>query len=166
MDLPNTYTSKNETGCCAIPNIQDWDNKQLDFKDKHFIRLHTKSFMYMPINMAKIMKQLNKIANSADAMLDARQVMILSRDLSPWQAEQMISVQKPIDGADNVMLSGTFLSKVFEGPYKEVKNWYQEMYAYAKSLGLSVKCLYFFYTTCPKCAKHYGHNYVIGLAKV
>jgi NMD protein affecting ribosome stability and mRNA decay len=23
-----------------------------------------------------------------------------------------------------------------------------------------------FYTTCPRCAKHYGRNYVVGVAKV
>jgi hypothetical protein len=26
--------------------------------------------------------------------------------------------------------------------------------------------MYFFYTTCPRCAKHYGKNYVVGVAKV
>jgi hypothetical protein len=26
--------------------------------------------------------------------------------------------------------------------------------------------LYFFYMTCPKCAKHYGKNYVVAVAKV
>jgi len=29
-----------------------------------------------------------------------------------------------------------------------------------------LKKLYFFYTTCPKCAKHYGKNYVIAFAEV
>jgi len=26
--------------------------------------------------------------------------------------------------------------------------------------------MYFFYTTCPTCAKHHGKNYVVGVAKV
>ena len=30
----------------------------------------------------------------------------------------------------------------------------------AKSKGLSVKKVYMWYTTCPKCAKKYGKNYV------
>ena len=25
---------------------------------------------------------------------------------------------------------------------------------------------YFYYTTCPKCAKKHGHNYVVGFAQV
>ena len=32
--------------------------------------------------------------------------------------------------------------------------------------GRTFDTLYFFYTTCPKCAKHYGKNYVVGIAKV
>jgi hypothetical protein len=30
----------------------------------------------------------------------------------------------------------------------------------------ALETLYFFYTTCPKCAKHYGKNYVVAVAKV
>jgi len=29
-----------------------------------------------------------------------------------------------------------------------------------------LETLYFFYKTCPCCAKHYGKNYVVGVAKV
>jgi hypothetical protein len=32
--------------------------------------------------------------------------------------------------------------------------------------GKSVKNYYFYYTTCPKCARKYGHNYVVVLAEV
>jgi len=35
-----------------------------------------------------------------------------------------------------------------------------------KSEGRMVKKVYFFYTTCPKCAKAYGKNYVVVLAQV
>jgi hypothetical protein len=116
--------------------------------------------------MAKIMKELHLVASTANATLPPEQAMILSRDISPWKAEQLYSVIKPIEGQDNVVLNGTYLSKVFEGPYKNAKNWYNEMFAYAKEQGKAVKKLYFYYTTCPKCAKHYGKNYVIGLAEV
>ena len=37
---------------------------------------------------------------------------------------------------------------------------------YAKQQGRTPVKTYFFYTTCPNCAKHYGKNYVIGLAQV
>lgn len=166
MSLPNTYTDRNETGCCAIPNITDWDNQEIVFDDKPFVRMHTRSFFYVPLNMSKVMTAIQALATEAKATMPPRDAMTLSRDLSPWKAEQLYAVRKPVEGADNVTLDGTFLSKVFEGPYQNAKKWYEEMQHYASSKDKSLEKLYFFYTTCPKCAKHYGKNYVIGLAKV
>jgi NMD protein affecting ribosome stability and mRNA decay len=40
------------------------------------------------------------------------------------------------------------------------------MKAYAGDRGEVAEKTYFFYTTCPRCAKHYGKNYVVAVAKV
>jgi hypothetical protein len=40
------------------------------------------------------------------------------------------------------------------------------MKSYVKAKGKALQKLYFFYTTCPKCAKKYGKNYVVLLAQV
>jgi len=32
--------------------------------------------------------------------------------------------------------------------------------------GRHLERLYFFYTTCPRCAKHYRKNYVVAVAQV
>lgn len=166
MTLPNTYTAKNETGCCAVPNVKDWDEKEVELKGKRFIRMHTRSILFMPLNMSKVMTDLQKLADDAGATMPPKEVMILSRDLSPWKAEQLYAVSKEVKGADNVTLSGTFLTKVFEGPYKNAESWYNSLQEFVKSRGKTVDKTYFFYTTCPKCAKHYGKNYVIGLAGI
>lgn len=166
MKLPNTYTSQNETGCCPVPNVEDWNDQEVTFENKQFIRLHTRSIFYVPLNMGSVMKRLQQMAAGADAEMPMEEAMVLSRDLSPWKAEQLYSVTKPVDGADNVVLSGTFLTKVFEGPYKEVGKWHELLKASVESKNRIMKNSYFFYTTCPKCAKHYGKNYVIGLAGV
>ena len=63
-------------------------------------------------------------------------------------------------------LSGTFLTKVFEGPYQDVGTWAEEMREYVKSKGRALKKMYFSYTTCPKCAKAYGKNYVVLFAQI
>jgi hypothetical protein len=63
-------------------------------------------------------------------------------------------------------MSGTFLTKVFEGPYRNARKWMNEMKAYVASKGKQIKRMYFFYTTCPKCAKVYGKNYTVLLAMV
>lgn len=156
MSLPNTYTEKNETGCCGEPNIGEWDNREIVFESKPFIRMYTRSFLFMPLNMGKIMTALQQTAEAANATMPREQAMILSRDISPWRAEQLYAVSTPVEAVDNVTLNGTFLTKVFEGPYSNAKQWYDALQAYASEKGKRVKNAYFFYTTCPSCAKHYG----------
>lgn len=166
MSRPNIYTSKNETGCCAVPDVAPWSDQEITLENQQFIRMYTKSFLFIPLNMGKVMRSLHQTAADADALLPAEQTLILSRDISPWKAEQLYAVSHTIADADNVTLSGTFLTKVFEGPYKNAKDWYKTLQDYARSKGKTVQQTYFCYTTCPKCAKHYGNNYVIGFAKV
>jgi hypothetical protein len=55
---------------------------------------------------------------------------------------------------------------VFEGPFSHARSWAEEMKRYVARHGRALDTLYFFYTTCPKCAKHYGKNYVVAVAKV
>ncbi len=54
---------------------------------------------------------------------------------------------------------------VFEGPYSRAGKWAGEMAALLKEQGRPLKKLYFWYTTCPKCAKVYGKNYVVLVAE-
>lgn len=164
MILPNTYTEKNETGCCAVPNIDSWNEKIVEFDRKRFIREYTKSVFFVPTNMDKVMRSLSETAAKAEALMPPAEAMILSRDLSPFKAEQLYAVSKEIPGADNVELSGSFATKVFEGQYKNAKSWHDELSKYVQSLGKKSSEIYLFYTTCPKCAQHYGKNYTIGLA--
>lgn len=166
MGIPNTYTDINETDCCAVPNVAEWDEREVTFDNKRFIRMHTLSFMYIPLNMSSVMTKLQKTAADANATMPPEQAMILSRELSPWRAEHLYAVTKPVEGADNITLSGTFLTKVFEGPFKDAGQWYKSMMDYTAGKGKSAVATYFFYTTCPNCAKHYGKNYIIGLANV
>jgi len=166
MLVPDTYTDVNETGCCAVPNIHDWNEKVVEFSNKRFIREYTKSVFFVPTNMDKVMSSLAETAVSAGALMPPDQAMILSRDLSPFKAEQLYAVSKEVPGADNVQLTGLFATKVFEGEYKNAKSWHQELAKYVASLGKKSSEIYLFYTTCPKCAEHYGKNYTIGLARI
>lgn len=166
MLLPDTYTEKNETGCCAIPNIEDWNEKIIEFNQKRFIREYTKSVFYVPTNMDKVMRSLSETATKAQALMPAEESMILSRDISPFKAEQLYAVSKEVPRADNVVLSGSFATKVFEGDYKNAKSWHEDLSKFVETLGKRSSESYFFYTTCPACAQHYGKNYTIGLARL
>ncbi len=166
MSIPATYTNRNETGCCAVPQLDGWDRATIDLSDQHFIRLHTRSVLHMPLNMAKVMASLQETAAKAESEMPPEHALILSRDLSPWRAEQLYSVSRPVEGADNVVLRGTFATRVYEGSYSEARAWVGDITDYVHGMDRTSQEIYFFYTTCPACAKHYGKNYVIALARL
>lgn len=58
------------------------------------------------------------------------------------------------------------MTKVFEGPYKDMGKWIRDMNSFVASKGKTAKKMFFYYTTCPKCAKVYGKNYVVILSEV
>jgi hypothetical protein len=153
-----------ETGCCPRFNPEPWDEKEIVFEDKLFLKDHVTSFLHIPLNFGRIMvKNMDKITQ-ADAL--APEPVLLSDEKSLWGADIYIAVEKEVPETKMVKISGTFLSKVFEGPYKNAGKWSKEMTDYVKSKASRIKKLYFFYTTCPKCAKYYGKNYVVILAQV
>jgi len=48
------------------------------------------------------------------------------KEVSPWKSELYFAVSKQVPEAENVPISGTFLSKVFEDPYSAVPEWMKE----------------------------------------
>lgn len=163
--LPKYDTSDNPTGCCPRFNPEGWDDQQLQFVEKPFVRATTRSFFHIPINMGSVFKKTFADIKKADAQSDT-DCIVLSRDLTPWYAEHYFAVTHQVPGYDMAPLSGTYLTKVFEGPYKDAPKWQSQMADFAAERGKEVERSYFFYTTCPRCAKEYGKNYVVGVAKV
>lgn len=92
--------------------------------------------------------------------------LLLAYDPSPWKSELYMSVLKDVSGGENVRLSGTFLSKVFDGPYKSVPEWIKEMEKYVSEKGMTMKKHYFHFAYCPKYSKKYGHNYAVCFPEV
>lgn len=155
---------QSETGCCPRFNPEPWEEKEVTWQDKLFLKDHVRSFLHIPLNLGKMMVKNMERINAAGAL--APEPLMLSDEKSLWGADIYIAVSKEVPGAKTERISGTFLSKVFEGSYKNAGKWVKEMQAYAKSKGKQIKKLYFFYTTCPACAKVYGKNYTVILAQV
>jgi len=155
---------QSETGCCPRFNPEPWNEKEITFQDKLFVKDHVRSFLHIPLNFGKVMVRNMEKIQAAEALVPMP--IMLSDENSLWGADIYIAVAKDVPGAKMARISGTFLTKVFEGPYKEIKKWIQQMKAYVKSKNKAFEKLYFFYTTCPKCAEYYGKNYVVILAKV
>ena len=153
-----------ETGCCLRFDPEPWDEKEITFEDKLFVKDHVISFLHIPLNFGKVMIRNMERIKQAEAL--SPEPVLLSDEKSLWGADIYISVNREVPGAEMAKISGTFLSKVFEGPYKNASKWAKEMTEYTKSKAGQIKKLYFFYTTCPKCAKFYGKNYTVLLAQV
>ena len=153
-----------ETGCCPRFDPDPWHDKEITWEDKLFLKSHVRSFLHIPLNMGRVMTRNMKIIESADAATP--ESLMLSDEKSPWKSDIYIAIDKEVTGAETVKVSGTFLTKVFEGGYRNTGQWINEMTTFVKDKGNEMKKLYFFYTTCPKCAKAYGKNYSVLLAEI
>lgn len=163
--LPKLNVENNETGCCPRFSPAPWNEKEFVFDDKLFLKASTINFFHTPLNMSSMMKRTWGIITKAGADSE-EEFALLSHDPSPWRGEHYFTITKEVPDGENVKLSGEFLTKVFEGPYKEAGKWVKEMEKYIQSKGEKINKLYFYYTTCPKCARDYDENYVVGFAHI
>lgn len=162
--VPVVDLTDNPTGCCPRFQPARWDHQQLHFENKPFVRASTIGLFHVPLNMGSVFTRTWDAIREAHA--DDGGFLVLSHDDSSWHAEHLFAVSRPVPGAEMAYLSGDFLTRAFEGPYAHARVWAEEMAQYVEQKGRQLETLYFFYTTCPRCAKQYGHNYVVGIAKV
>jgi hypothetical protein len=153
-----------ETGCCKPFNPAPWDCKTVIFKNKLFLKTHVVSFMHIPLNMNSVMLKAVKAIEAAKAW--SKEALMLSDENSLWGSDLYIHVSKEVSGYEKVLISGTFLTKVYEGAYSQMNSWVNDLKSYVASKGKTIKKFYCFYTTCPACAKAYGKNYVVLLAQI
>jgi hypothetical protein len=163
--LPKYDSTDNPTGCCPRFKPEGWDDQELHFQDKLFVRAKTKGVAHIPVNMGPVFRKTFKAIQDAGAHSD-KDFIVMSRDRSAWSADHLFSVTQEVAGQEMVRLTGDFLTRVFEGPYKEVPRWHEQIVQRLKARGKETDNVYFFYTTCPTCAKTYGKNYVIAVAQV
>jgi hypothetical protein len=145
--------------CCPRFDPKPWDGAEFEWKDKRFIKGRVRTLFYIPLNFGGVIKKLNAKTENAGAKVP--DWMCLSEHVSKWSMDLYLAVDKEVPDAENATLSGRFISKAYEGPFKETGKWIKDFEAYAKGKGLAVKKQYMWYTTCPKCAKKWGKNYVV-----
>ncbi len=153
-----------ETGCCPRFNPEPWDEKQITWWDKLFLKDHVRALMHIPLGFDKMMVRNMDRIKGADALPPESLMLCDSETL--WGMDVHIAVGKKVPGAEMEKISGTFLSKVFEGPYKDAGKWMKQMQAYVRAKDKKSDKYYSFYTTCPKCAEYYGKNYTVLMAKI
>jgi hypothetical protein len=155
---------KDQSICCPEFNPQNWDNKTHIWENKKFIKDTICTFFYMPLNFGSVMKRLDKIVTFANA--DIPDYLCLSEHISKWKMNVYLAVDKEIDTAENIQISGKFFSKVYEGAFNKTGEWCADFEQTAKAQNMTIKKMYMWYTTCPKCAKKYGKNYVVIISQI
>ncbi len=158
-------TQKDETPeCCPQFDPTPWDNNTFGWDKKKFIKDKVRTFFYMPMNFGTAMKRLNAKVEAAGA--DMPDWLCLSDHTSKWNMDLYLAVDREVKDAVNVELTGNFISKVYEGPFKNSGKWMKDFESFSKGKGLNLLKSYQWYTTCPKCAKKWGKNYVVIIGQI
>lgn len=154
----------NDKTCCPRFNPDPWDGKTIIWQGKRFVQDRVTSLFHIPLNYGAVMKRVDAAIRAAGAELQAP--IILTDENSLWGADVLVEASKDVPGTRMTTISGTFISRVFEGPFSEITHWVGAMTESLRSEGKTFSKLYFYYTTCPRCAKKYGKNYVVLLAQM
>lgn len=152
-------TNQEEKQCCPRLDPAQWDGKVFDWNNKKFIKDSVRTFMYIPLNFGGVMTRMMAKVEKAGAKTPDN--ICLSDHPSKFKMDVYLAVDKEVEGAQNVTLSGRFLSKVYEGNFKQTGEWCNDFAKYATEKGMKIKKWFMWYTTCPKCAMKYGKNYVV-----
>lgn len=161
---PTIQPTVKPTGCCPPFDPTGWQDKEITWKDEPFVFDHVRSVFHVPLDLGRRVTKNQALIDAAGARPAVP--LMLSDEKSPWGADIYIRVKKPAPGMRMAYLSGTFLTRVYEGPYRNAPKWAEDMQRFVLARGKKLEKLYFAYTTCPACAKAYGKNYVVLLAQV
>lgn len=157
-------STNNINECCPELNVALWDDKTIEWNQKKFMKSKVCTLFYMPMNFGGVMtKAVNKVSAS---QAEFEEGLCLSEHTSMWNMNVYLAVNKEIADVENTEISGKFYCKVYEGPYNNTGKWIKDFEKISSEKGLNISKTYFWYTTCPKCAKKYGKNYVVILGKM
>jgi hypothetical protein len=161
---PTLQSTMKPTGCCPPFDPSAWQDKEITWKDEPFVLDHVRSVFHVPLNFGRRVTKNQTLIEAAGAAPTVR--LMLSDEKSPWGADIYIRVTKTVPGTRMAHLSGTFLTRVCEGPFRDAAKWAEDMRRFVVARGQKLEKLFFAYTTCPACAKAYGKNYVVLFAKI
>lgn len=165
MKLADTHYDNSETGCCARLDAEKWDDKTFVWDGKPFLKDHMRALLHIPLNFGSVISRDHALVEEAGAYPE--DPLWLTDEVSPWGADVLVALDRDqLAGATVEKLSGTFVSKVFEGPYRDAGKWRHAMEERLRSRGQVPKKIYTFYATCPKCAKRLGKNQVVLFAQI
>ncbi len=155
-----------KTDCCPLFDPNRWQEKTHYWQNKLFLQDEVFQILHIPLNMAAVVKRMFAKIEAVKAAPADQDFLMLCYDPSPWKSEIYMTVTKQVPNGRMAKLSGTFVSKVFDGPYNHVPKWIKEMDQYLEKHQQKAIKYYFHFAYCPKCMKKFGHNYCIAFAQV
>lgn len=158
-----------EPGCCSRFDPERWDGKTHAWDHVPFIMATMPLLFHIPFPplIGRKLTKMTRLATDAGMMQPNKEdTLVLFSDTSPFKSEIYLSVSGHVPGARNIEITGTMVSKVFDGPYNDIPTYIKVMDKYLSEGGLSSKRYYVHYAYCPGCAKKYGHNHMILFAAV
>ena len=169
---PRTDAKREVDSCCKIFEPARFDKKEIVWNGRPFIKDGVWCILHVPINFGGMVSRVCAKIDAAGAKCRDDEFVMLADIKSSWSSTVYFSVTKDnVPGAIVTRISGTFLTKVFEGPYSDFGKWIKEMESFFKSRkgathDFSSSELFAFYATCPKCSKKHGKNYTVLFSKV
>lgn len=155
--------------CCPEFNAEKWDKKTFVWENKPFLKETIPTLFHIPFPpmMGKKIMKMHLSAEKSNATIpDSSDALILFRDPTAFKSEIYYAVTDAVEGENNTSFSGRYLAGVYDGPYNSVPRFIKEMNSELKEKQLTAKDYFVHYAYCPKCAKKYGHNYMIIFAQV
>ncbi len=155
--------------CCPEFDPKKWEGSTHHWDQKPFIKESVPTFFHIPFPpmIGKKIHKMSDLAEKSNAIDPVKSnVLVLFHDPSPFKSEIFLSVTDSVSEAANVRISGNFISKVYDGPYNAIPTYIKDMGSYLEANHQKAKDYFIHYAYCPKCAKKFGHNYMILFAEV
>ena len=155
--------------CCPTFHPEKWDNKAHHWEKKKFIKASVPTLFHIPLPpmLGKKITKMMKMAEDSGKLSDEKEdILLLFNDPTAFKSDLYLSVTNTVPNAENITLSGTFKSKVFDGAYKEIPKFIKQMDTYLSKEDKKANNYYVHYAYCPKCAKEAGHNYMVLFGEV
>lgn len=150
--------------CCPKFHSDKWDEKTFIWDHKKFIKASVPTLFHIPLPPMignRVTKMMKLAEDSKKLSADKEEILLLFNDPSAFKSELFLSVTDTVPNAENITLSGTFMSKVFDGAFNAVPKFIKQMDAYLAKQDKKARDYYVHYAYCPKCAKEEGHNYMV-----
>jgi len=154
--------------CCPKFEPKRWEEKTFEWENKRFIKESIPTIFHMPFpkSIGKKVTKMMALAEKGDSLSDDElDTLLLFNDPTTFKSDIYLSVTKNVPSAQNVLLSGTFISKVYDGAYHKVPKFMKQMKDFLRAQDIREDDFYVHYAYCPKFAKEFGHNYLVLFAE-